>query len=103
MRQYDVCRNPDRATRQRVPFLVVLQSDLLVPLETVIVAPLVPEKASSMITKLNPAVVLQGRRYRLVMQELAGVPKNRLGEVVANAAAQHLDFIAAIDLLFTGI
>lgn len=100
--QYDICRNPDRASRPRVPYLIVLQSDLLHPVETVIVAPVVAEKASSSISKLNPALTVDGKRYRVIMQELAGVPRSRLGEAVSNAKARHNDVVAAIDLLFTG-
>ena len=34
---------------------------------------------------------------------LAALPRNRLGKTVANVRAQHTDFVAAIDLLFTGV
>ncbi len=56
-RQYDVCRNGDRSSRNRVPFLIVLQSDLLSPLETVIVAPVVAERLAQAIKRLNPRLV----------------------------------------------
>lgn len=103
IRQYDLCQNPDRNSRTRVPFLIVLQSDLLQPLETVVVAPVVPETPSSSVAKLNPVLTIDGKRYRVLMQELAGVPRNRIGEPLQNLASRHADFIAAVDLLFTGI
>ena len=102
VRQFDICRNPDRASRARVPYLIVLQSDLLMPLETVVVAPVVPERAASIISKLNPALTMDGKPHRVLIQELAGVPKSRLGAVAANASDQRGEFIAAVDLLFTG-
>jgi toxin CcdB len=101
--QYDICKNPDNASRARVPYLVVLQSDLLSPLETAVVAPVMPERLSNSITKLNPVISINGTTYRVSMQDLAGIPRKRLGAVVANAGQQHLDFVAAVDLLFTGI
>lgn len=103
IRQYDICVNTDRTTRARFPYFVVLQSDLLGPLETVVVAPAVPERASVMISRLNPEVNISGKSYRVSMPDLAGVTRNRLGEVVGSVANRHSDFVAAIDLLFTGI
>jgi toxin CcdB len=102
VRQYDICRNPDRSSRQRFPYLIVLQSDLLEPLDTVVAAPAAVESAAA-IAKLNPTIEVLGKRHRIIMQELAGVARSRLGEVVGNARAHHPAFIAAIDLLFTGI
>ncbi len=102
-RQYDICKNPDRTSRQRVPYLIVLQSDILSPMNTVIVAPVSLERPANSLAKLNPALIIEGKRYRVSMLEMAGIPRNRLGEVVANAESQHTNFVAAIDFLFTGI
>ena len=103
VRQYDICRNPDRASRSHVPYFVVLQGDLLSALATVIVAPVMPKRATDVIGRLNPVVELDGRSYYVTMQEMAGIPRNRLGPAVANLAGRHPDFVAAIDLIFTGI
>jgi toxin CcdB len=103
VRQYDVCRNGDRSSRSRIPFLIVLQSDLLSPLETVVVAPVVAERQAQTIKRLNPRLMLSGKAYRVVMQELAGIPRQRLGEAVANVRDRHAEFVGAVDLLFTGV
>ena len=103
MRQYDVCRNANAVSRKRVPFVIVLQSDLMQDFKTVVVAPLVTETVATKITKLNPVVIVQGRTYRVSMVEMAGVLRGQLGEVVINVHNQHDEFIAATDLLFTGI
>jgi toxin CcdB len=101
-RQYDICRNANRSSRQRVPYLIVLQSDLLQSLATVVVAPVVAERQSSKIEKLNPAILIAGKRHRVSMAELAGVQRNSLGAVASNVSHMHSEFVAAIDLLFTG-
>ena len=103
VRQYDVCRNGDRSSRSRIPFLIVLQSDLLSPLETVVVAPVVAEREALTIKRLNPRLMLSGKAYRVVMQELAGIPRQRLGQAVANVRDRHAEFVGAADLLFTGV
>jgi toxin CcdB len=103
MRQYDICRNGNAASRKLVPFVVILQADLLSDFQTVIVAPLMAETLSTKINKLNPTVKVDGKTYRVSIAELAGVLRKQLGEVVANVEEQHLEFVAAIDLVFTGI
>ena len=103
MRQYDICRNSNAASRKQVPFLVVLQSDLMRDFNTVVVAPLMAETAATKIGRLNPTIKIQGKTFRVSMAELAGVLRKQLGEVVANVEGQHVEFVAAIDLLFTGI
>ena len=102
IRQYDVCRNKDSGSRARIPYFVVLQSDILSGLGTVIVAPLVLLKSAPPISRLNPLIDLQGKRYSVTMQDMAGIPRSRLGTATLNVASQHSEFIAAIDLMFSG-
>ena len=66
------------------------------------VAPVVTDRSSSAIGKLNPAITIDTKHYRVLMQEMAGVPRDRLGETVGNFSHQHAAFIAAVDLLFSG-
>jgi toxin CcdB len=103
MRQYDICRNNNPSSRKQVPFVVVLQADLLNDFVTVVVAPLMAETPATKIARLNPQVKVQSKTYRVSMAELASVLRKQLGEVVANVEAQHGEFVAAIDLVFTGI
>lgn len=103
MRQYDVCRNKTAATRKLVPFVVILQADLLQDFATVVVTPLRVETVATKISRLNPILKVQGKTYRASMAELASVLRNQLGDVVDNVENQHRDFVTAIDLIFTGI
>ena len=103
MRQYDICRNPNSSSRKQMPFVVVLQADLLLDFKTVVVAPLMAETAATNISRLNPSVKVSGKTYRVSMAELAGISRQQLDEVVTNVEIQHREFVAAIDLLFTGI
>jgi toxin CcdB len=100
--QYDVCQNKDPSSRKRIPYFIVLQCNFLSSLATVIVAPVMIETEANIITKLNPAFEISGKKYRTSMADLAGIPRTRLGEVVTNLGDQHTDFISAIDLLFSG-
>ena len=104
MAQFDVHRNPNPETNGIYPFLVALQHDLLGPLETTVVAPMVRDvDPSSPITRLNPTFVVEGETVFLSVQEMAGVSRAALGDVVGSVASRRDEIIAALDLLFTGI
>ena len=103
MHQFDVLANPFPASRERQPFLVALQSDLLArTLDTVVVAPLERAESGSFADKLNPRVVVDGAAFALIAQEIVTVRKSRLGASVGSLAAERDKIIAALDLLFTG-
>jgi toxin CcdB len=105
MEQFDVYRNPNAASRARIPYLLDVQSDLLGPFATRIVVPLCkPEVLSGKpAERLNPAFEIEGRKLLMLTPELAGVPRKALGEVVANLASERAAIVAALDLALTGI
>ena len=105
MAQFDVYRNPNAATRERMPYLLDVQSDLLNALATRIVVPLCrPEVLSGKpAERLNPAFEIEGAKLLMLTPELAGVPRKALGPRVANLAAERTAIVAALDLAFTGI
>jgi hypothetical protein len=103
MKQFDVVANPFARSRERQPFLVTLQNDLLVrSLDTVVVAPLEPALSSTFADRLNPRVEVDGRPFVLVAQELVTVRKSALGSVRGTIVGERDAIIAALDLLFTG-
>jgi len=103
MKQFDVVDNPFPRSRERQPFLVALQSDLLVRnLDTVVVAPLEPAAAGTFADRLNPRIDVEGRSFVLIAQELVTVRKNSLGNPRASVAGERDSIIAALDVLFTG-
>jgi hypothetical protein len=103
MKQFDVVANPFARSRERQPFLVTLQNDLLVrSLDTVVVAPLEPALSSTFADRLNPRVEVEGRPFVLVAQELVTVRKSALGSVRGTIVGERDAIIAALDLLFTG-
>ena len=103
MKQFDVVANPFPRSRQRQPYLVALQSDLLVrSLDTVVIAPLEPAASGTFADRLNPQVEVEGRPFVLVAQELVTVRKNLLGQPCGSVAGARDTIIAALDLLFTG-
>src|SRR5262245_33922427 len=103
MKQFDVLTNPFPRSRERQPFLVALQSDLLVrTLDTVVVAPLEPAASGTFADRLNPRVEVEGQPFVLVTQELVTVRKSVLGNPRGSIANDRDAVIGALDLLFTG-
>ena len=105
MAQFDVYRNPNPATRSRIPFLLDVQAELLDSLATRVVVPLCrPDvlggKAAE---RLNPEFEIEGRKVIMLTPELAGIPRKTLGERIGNLAAGRNSVIAALDLALTGI
>ena len=104
MAQFDVYRNDNPRTKNRIPFLLDIQHDLLSQLTTRVVIPLVLKDALSVPADiLNPVFIIDGRDVVLSTAELAGVDKKHLGHVVTNVRPDRNKIIAAIDLLVTGI
>jgi len=105
MAQFDVYRNPDPATRTRIPLLLDVQADLLSSLATRIVVPLcAPEiLGGKQAERLNPELDVGGRRLVMLTPELAGVPRKALGARVASLAEERGAIIAALDLALTGV
>lgn len=104
MAQFDVYLNPNRSTRQAIPYLLDVQADLLDSLTTRVVVPLLRAEIMELsASKLNPNFTINNTVVVVSSAELAGVSIRSLGEKVASLKAQRNEIIAALDLLFTGI
>jgi len=103
MNQFDVVANPFPRSRERQPFLVALQSDLLTRnLDTLVVAPLEPASSSTFADRLNPRVEVDGDAFVVIAQEIVTVRKSVLGKPRASLAGERDKIISALDMLFTG-
>ncbi len=104
MAQFDI--HHYRRAGSRARFVVDLQSGLLEPMATRVVAPLYPLPLGQKLLKgLNPEIEVPGDNgvFYLSVPELAAVQRSVLGECVGNLEARRADIVAALDLLFTGI
>ncbi|HSS69470.1 MAG TPA: CcdB family protein [Casimicrobiaceae bacterium] len=105
MAQFDIYRNDNRATRNRIPYLLDVQSDLLETLVTRVVVPLATTDllGGKVAERLSPIFEIEGRKVLLLTPELAGVSTKLLQHRIGNLAAHRSALIAALDLVFTGI
>ncbi|MDI5892328.1 CcdB family protein [Halomonas rhizosphaerae] len=105
MAQFNAYENRNPASRERYPYLLDIQSDLLEELCTTVVVPLCPatQAESVRMTYLNPIIEIDGERYIALTQELAGIERKRLGRAVHDLGMNRDRIMAAIDFLMTGI
>lgn len=102
MAQFDVHKYRPRGANFR--YVVDVQHDHLASVKTRVVVPAYPMgRLAGAAERINPVVMIENWQYALVVQELASLRSEFLGEPVASVAAGRDDIIAALDLLFTGI
>ena len=104
MLQFDVFPNPNPQSRDRVPYLVALPSNLHDTFDATVVAPLRHKSDANVIPvlRLNPIIYIADGEYFLRPQELAAIPSRSLKQPVANLASQRDEILAALDFLFSG-
>lgn len=104
MSQFDVFQNPDPASQKRIPYVVVLQPNLLDDIENHVVAPLrlKHDTAFVPVLRLNPVIDIDGIEYLVRLQDIATVPRRMLKTRVTNLSSQRDEILAALDFLFTG-
>ena len=102
-KRFDIVENPNKAQRQLYPYLLVLQHDRVTSIQSVIVAPLVAASRGPQPGRIHPLLDVNGEQYVLLTEDLASIPRRRLGPAITSAEARHYEIIAALDMLFTGI
>lgn len=104
MARFDVRANRSRTSRERVPYLIELQADMLSALGTRLVVPLVPAADfGPAATRLNPGFRIGNRAFVMDTALMAGVPEKLLGEKIASMADRSAEILGAVDFLVTGI
>lgn len=104
MAQYDVFKNPSGSATAGIPFVVVIQSDLLEALPTRLVMPLAMlDFAGKVPTALCPVIAVKGQRLHALAHYAAPLPAKALRRPVDNVAAQSSALVSALDAVLSGI
>ena len=105
MAQFDVYANPSAAQRPAVPYLVVVQSDLLDHLPTRLVMPLVVERFNSGVlpARLSPSFRVAGETLYLWPQQTANIPARGLTMPVESLKSDQSLLLDALDAVVSGI
>ena len=102
MSQFDVHRNPGRH-RDRIPFVVLVQSSLYDDYRRRVVVPLVGKSSLGPVpsSRFNPTFRIKGMSVVLHPLEIVSVAKESLGDKVGSLADEGDQIIAALDELLT--
>lgn len=104
MAQYDVFENPSSSAAAGIPFVVVIQSDLLEALPTRLVMPLAMlDFAGKVPTALCPVIAVKGQRLHALAHYAAPLPAKALRRPVDNVATQSSALVSALDAVLSGI
>ncbi len=104
MAQFDVYANPSASAVNGIPYVVVVQSDLLYALATRLVIPLATvEFADKSPDKLCPAVTVNGQRLRALAHYTAPLATRSLRQAVGNLTPYASELIAAMDAVVSGV
>jgi toxin CcdB len=104
MAQYDVFTNPSRSAADGIPYVVVIQSDLLDALATRLTLPLAElDMAVKVPAALCPIIVVKGKRLHALAHYAAPLPARRLKRPVDNVAAQASALVSAMDAVLSGL
>lgn len=102
-RHCHVYRNPSKQTRARVPFLLVVQADLLSTLDSRAVVPLVAQKYMGQpLSRLHPRFTVDNQTVVMATADIAAIPTRLLSELVADLTPHRAEILAALDYLITG-
>ncbi|WP_296447867.1 CcdB family protein [Rhodoferax sp. UBA5149] len=103
--QFDVYDNPSPRMRDRYPFVVDVQSDLLGSLATRMMVPLAVTTlvASELPRRLCPMFVVADKTLMLVPFEAAPLDKRLLKTQISSIPDRVHDIVAAMDAVLSGI
>jgi len=104
MAQYDVFANPSGSANDGIPYVVVVQSDLLNALATRLTIPLaVLDVATRVPTALCPVIMVKRQRLHALAHYAAPLPEKFLKRPVDNVASQASALVSALDAVLSGI
>lgn len=104
MAQYDVFPNPSSSARNGIPYVVVVQSDLLDGLSTRLTLPLAMISITGKVpTALCPVITVKGQRLHALAHYAAPLPARLLRRPVDNVTAQASVLVAALDAVLSGL
>jgi toxin CcdB len=102
--QYDVFPNPSRSAADGIPYVVVIQSDLLDALATRLTVPLAELSFVGKVpTALCPVITVNGQCLHALVHYATPLPAKLLRRPVDNVATQGSALVTAIDAVLSGI
>ncbi|MGQ9427670.1 CcdB family protein [Gilvimarinus sp. F26214L] len=105
MAQFDVYRNPSKATRAHYPYLVDIQSPYISEIATRIVIPLgyLSSFSNETMSGLTPQLTYQDDELLLLTPQISSIPAKQLANPIGSLAHFRDHIINALDFAIAGI
>lgn len=100
MAQFDVYKNENELTNQKVPYLLDVQNDILDSINTRIVIPLVKDKND--FKGLTKEFIIENQKVYLTTSQMGAVHKNELKTKITTLTNQKEEIKNSIDFLIYG-
>ena len=100
MAQFDVYKNENDQTNQRVPYLLDIQNDILDSINTKIVIPLVKDKND--FKGLIKEFIIENQKVYLTTSQMGTIHKNELKTKITTLQNQKEEIKNSIDFLIYG-
>ena len=100
MAQFDVYKNENELTNQKVPYLLDVQNDILDSINTRVVIPLVKDKND--FKGLTKEFVIKNQKVYLTTSQMGAVKKNELKTKITTLINQKEEIKNSIDFLIYG-
>jgi toxin CcdB len=103
LRQFNVYRNTSTATRDKLPYYMLIQDDYYDDLATRVIVPLASNKLPLWQSQLAPAVNIDFETFLIYSPMITNLNNNKINpkDFVCNLRNARHDVIAAIDRLLT--
>lgn len=84
-------------------YVIDVQTDLIPPLGTRLVVPLMPANSvPQAIDRLHPVLDIDGKRLVMATHLMGAIPLGQLGRKIQRPWDRYDDIVAAIDMIFLG-
>ena len=100
MAQFDVYRNYDPKSKERVPYLLDIQKDLFVELSTRLVIPIVSRGEA--LNRLNIEISVRNQKLLISTQEMTSIPSTLLGDKAFSLEDKADDILESVNFLLMG-
>jgi toxin CcdB len=100
MAQFDVYRNQDLQSKERIPYLLDIQNNLFKGLSTRLVVPLVAK--SEVLHRLNFEIIVRNQKYVVSTQEVSAVSMELLKDKVFSLKDKSNEILEAMNFLLMG-
>jgi toxin CcdB len=103
VRRFEIWRlvSKDKSGAER--FVMILQSEKIDHLASIIVAPLKPKSADMVVPNLTPSIDIEGTAYTILVPLMTAIDRKQLGACASDGGGLDYEIGRALDRVFSGI